>query len=99
VFGPFLDNGIGFEEVRRMTLHDVAIAQGYWRRNPPLRVLISGIAVAMGIPAERLFPVKTVKDLTAEDVDLTPKKGHMTFEQFERHMAATGGKIEGIGQM
>ena len=82
-----------------MTLHDVSLMSGYWRRNPPLRVLISSIAVAMGVPAERLFHVKTVKDLTAEDYDMTPKKGHVTFEQFERHIAATGGKIDGIGQV
>ena len=94
-----MDHGIGVEEVDRMTLHDVMVYQGYWRRNPPLRVLAATIAVALGIPAERLFHVKTVKDMTAEDYDLTPKKGHMTFEQFERHMAATGGKIDGIGQL
>jgi len=82
-----------------MTLHDVSIMFGYWKRNPPLRVLVSTVAVAMGVPPERLFHVKQVKDLTAADYDLTPKNGHMTFEQFERHMAATGGKIDGIGQM
>ena len=82
-----------------MTIHDVLIYQGYWKRNPPLRVLISSIAVAMGIPPERLFPVKSMKDMTAADYDLTPKKDHMTFTQFERHMAATGGKIDGIGQL
>lgn len=82
-----------------MTLHDVEIAQGYWRRNPPLRILVSVVAAALGIPLEKLYNVKTVKDLTAKDFDLTPSKGHMTFEQFERHMAATGGKIDGIGQL
>lgn len=80
-----------------MTLHDVAIAQGYWRRNPPLRVLVMAVAASLGIPMDRLIPAKTVKDMTAKDFDLTPKSGHMTFEQFERHMAATGGKIAGIG--
>ncbi len=82
-----------------MTLHDVEMAHGYWRRNPSLRVLVSAVAVSLGIPLEKLLVPKTVKDLTAEDYDLTPKKGHMTFEQFERHMAATGGKIDGIGQL
>ncbi len=81
-----------------MTLHDVMIAQGYWRRNPPLRVLVSAVAVSLGIPLEKMFAPKTVKDLTAKDFDLTPSPGHMTFDQMERHMAATGGKIAGIGQ-
>ncbi len=81
-----------------MTLHDVEIAQGYWRRNPPLRVIVGTVAAALGVPMERLFNVRTVKDLTAKDFDLTPGKGHMTFEQMERHMTATGGKIAGIGQ-
>ena len=82
-----------------MTLHDVSLMSGYWRRNPPLRVIVATVAAALGVPTDRLFPAKTVKDLTAKDFDLTPKKGHMTFEQFERHMAATGGKIDGIGQV
>jgi len=80
-----------------MTLHDLAIAQGYWRRNPPLRVLVSAVAASLGIPLEKMFAPKSVKDLTARDYDLTPGPGHMTFEQMERHMAATGGKIAGIG--
>ena len=66
-----------------MTLHDVALAQGYWRRNPPLRVLAVAIAASLGIPPDRLTPAKTVKDLTAADYDLTPKSGHMTLEQME----------------
>lgn len=82
-----------------MTLHDVMTAQGYWRRNPPLRILVTTVAMALGIPRENLFPEKSFKDMTAKDFDLTPKAGHMTFEQFERHMAATGGKIDGIGQL
>jgi hypothetical protein len=80
-----------------MTLHDVAIAHGYWKRNPPLRVLVSAVAASMGVPLDKMFAPKSVKDLTAKDFDLTPKPGHMTFEQMERHMAATGGKIAGIG--
>ncbi len=99
MFGPFLDHGIGMEEVSRMTLPDVMIYQGYWRRNPPLRILVATVAAALGIPLDKLSPPKTVKDLTAADYDLTPKVGHMTLEMFERHMAVTGGKIDGIGQM
>ena len=86
MFGPFLDAGISFDEVRRMTLHDVALAHGYWRRNPPLRTVVMMVAKALGV--EFKLPDKP-----------NGKSKHMTAEEAMRFMAATGGKIPGLGQL
>ena len=72
-----------------MTLHDVSMMWGYWRRNPPLRVLVTTIAVALGIPVENFAPKK------ADKYDLTPDPDkHMTKEAFELLLAQTGGRLE-----
>lgn len=79
-----------------MDLHDVAMMHGYWRRNPPLRVLVASVAAALGV---NVMPqAKTFKDLKAADFDLTPGPQHTSPEAFKRLVEMTGGKIEGLGQ-
>lgn len=70
-------------EVRQMTLHDVAIMHAYWKRNPPLRILVTTVAKALGVE----FP------------DLEEKPKYMTAEEFQRMVQATGGKIPGLGSI
>lgn len=77
-----------------MDLHDVAMMHGYWRRNPPLRVLVAMVAAALGIN------VAPKDDKTKVDYDLTPPPGsqYMTPEALKRLVDMTGGRIEGVGQ-
>lgn len=66
-----------------MTLHDVKMMHSYWRRNPPLRVLVAVVARVLGVE----FP----------DADAKPNK-YMTADDLALMMRVTGGKIPGIGQ-
>ncbi len=66
-----------------MTFLDVKRLFHHWNRNPPLRSLVSAIASALGVK------------ITAE-IDTS---AHLTAEEAMRLMAATGGRIEGIGRI
>lgn len=77
-------------EVRQMTLHDVNIMHRYWRRNPPLRVMVACVAKSLGID----FPEPDRKTSAGAP---DPKK-HFTEREFRALMNATGGRIDGIGQ-
>ena len=41
--------GFAPEVVRRMTLHDVRRISNHWKRYPPLRMLVSSCARALGV--------------------------------------------------
>lgn len=62
-----------------MALSDVTRLWRHWRAHPPLRILVRGIAAALGVK----FP-------EAPD----PAKRYTTAEEFARLVAATGGRIE-----
>lgn len=87
MFGPFVNRGYTFDDVRRMTLHDVALAHGYWKRNPPLEVLMAVVAKSLGVE----FP-----EAGKKPDDQSGK--YMTEQEFRLMMRATGGKIPGLGQ-
>jgi hypothetical protein len=84
VFGPLVEHGISMEEARRMTLHDVAMLHRYWKRNPPLRVLVACVAKALGVT----FP----------DPDKPVEKpSYFTADEMKALLRVTGGRIEGMG--
>lgn len=71
-----------------MTLSDVSMMHRYWRRNPPLRVLVACVAKALGVE----FP-----DLSKAN-GKEPENKYMTAEELRRMIQATGGRIDGMGQ-
>lgn len=70
-----------------MTLHDVSLMHNYWRRNPPLRILVAMVAKSLGV--ELPDPSKPPPE----------KPKYMTAEELQRLIARTGGKIEGLGSV
>ncbi len=64
-----------------MTLDDVRLLSDYAAKHPPLRVLVYGVAVALGIK----FPEQA-----------KTKNRYMTAEEARVLMAQTGGRIEGV---
>lgn len=64
-----------------MTLDDVNRLFSYWRKFPPVRDLI---AAFIGFEPQM-------------DSDVAPESKYMTGDDLKRLMAATGGKIPGMG--
>ncbi len=73
-----------------MTLPDAGMIFAHWRRQPPLRTLVTMIAVALGVPVENFR-----RDA---ETPVDQSKKYTTEEEFRRLMEITGGKIEGIAQ-
>lgn len=69
-----------------MTLHDAGMYFSYLSRNPPLRAIVAGIAIAIGVPVEELFKTKAAE--VAE-----PKKKYFTADDFRRLLSVTGGQL------
>ena len=62
-----------------MTLHDVKMIFDDWKTTPPLRMLVAGIAAALG--------------MKLPEANAAPKK-YTTAEEFQRIVRMTGGKLE-----
>jgi len=67
-----------------MTLHDVRRLSEYAKKNPPLRVLVSYCAAALGVK---------LPDAKEE------KPHYTTAEEARMIMQATGGRIEGLARI
>lgn len=65
-----------------MTLHDVQRLHNHWRREPPLRVLVSAVASSLGIK---------LPEAQSET------KSYITEAEARRMIAQTGGRIDGMG--
>ena len=65
-----------------MTLHDVQRLNNHWRREPPLRVLVSAVAYSLGIKLPEAQP---------------ENKSYITEAEARRMIAQTGGRIDGVG--
>lgn len=61
-------------------MHDVGRLFAHWRRTPPLRMLVAGIATALGMKLP-------------DPIDAQPKK-YMTEKEFARMIAITGGRMD-----
>ena len=63
-----------------MTLYDVGLIFGHWKRNPPLRLLVAGIAAALGMKLP-------------EPASAQSEKKYTSMEEFQRLVRMTGGKM------
>lgn len=61
-------------------MHDVGRLFAHWRRTPPLRMLVAGIATALGMKLP-------------DPIDAQPKK-YMNEKEFARMIAITGGRMD-----
>ena len=53
------DGGFAPPEIDRFTLADVNALYDWWAENPPLRVVVTGIAIALGMtPPQKAAPSK-----------------------------------------
>ncbi len=76
------DCGYTPKEIRAMTLFDVQRLISHWQQQPPLRVLVSAVAISLGI--------KLPESQSA-------KPSYMTEAEARRMIAQTGGRISGVG--
>lgn len=65
-----------------MTLLDLRLIWNHWRRVPPLRIVVTAVASALGVQLKN-----------AED-----KPKPMTPEEAAAFMAQTGGRVPGVGR-
>ncbi len=67
-----------------MTLHDVRRLSDYAKLHPPVRVLVSYCALALGVKLP-------------EPPDPNKKSKYMTAEELRRMVDTTGGRVPGMG--
>lgn len=77
-------------EISAMTLHDIRRLNSHWQRMPPLRVLVMGVAHALGIKFD-------IKPSSAEAEQR--QRQYMTADDAKRMIAITGGRVEGAERM
>ena len=76
--------GYAPDQIRAMTLPDVARLSRYLARNVPLRDLVAAIAKSLGI---------SVPEPTRSD-----PSHHMTMDAWKALVDATGGRIDGVAR-
>jgi hypothetical protein len=77
------DAGCSVEDIGKMTLHDVRRLSTYAKKHPPIRVLVSYCAAALGV--------------TLPEAEDQKKSKYLTAEEFRRIVQTTGGRVPGMG--
>ena len=69
-----------------MTLHDLKRIHAYWRKHPPLTVMVAAVAATLGVDVQKM----AVQD---------NKSIYMTPEEAMAMQRLTGGKIDGVARL